>query len=323
MPEYIPSHTDEIYGPPANPPALDKVVFTIDHIHMGGAGIYSTADVVSFLVKNRIPVTVFMECSDPFNLCKIDKAHAKEIVELDPDLVSLGVHALPKGNSQENQSKRLHIINDVIAEITGSSAEVLSYHGAAAGPEPDIVFAGIQYARGIKPWLAAQEPNQLDTPVMSLRSVEAAFRYTKLRNKAGLSATLFVHSIELKNSLPQKKVFDAFVEQVKRQRLQALDYYSAMELDFSSKSSCLLKVFTNRQLSQNLYLGHVDGSGEVFQVAELQNFLNELGFDAGEVDGTYGMETSMAVLMYQVDNQLAGDGQVGIKTRESINAYCD
>jgi len=322
MPDYAPSYVDEIYGPSAVPPILDKIVFTIDHIHMGGPGIYSTYEIVEYLVKHKIPVAVFMECTDPVNLCKVDKLYAKKIYELDPDLVSLGVHALSKGNTQEDQSKRLHLINDVINDITGSESVILSYHGAWAGPEPGVVFEGIKYARGVKPWVAVQRFNRLDTPVMDLSSVNAAFKYIKLRNKAGLSATLFVHSVELQRIYPQKRVFDAIVKQVIDQRLQALDYHTAMAFDYSA-ANCPLRHFTNGYLSQNLYLGHIDGSGHVFQVAELQFFLNLLGYNAGMSDGAYGAKTSMAVLMYQVENDLKSDGQVGEKTRESMNAFCD
>ena len=73
MPDYAPSYVNDIYGPSATPPVLDKIVFTIDHIHMGGPGIYSTYEIVKYLVAHKIPVAVFMECTDPVNLCKFDK----------------------------------------------------------------------------------------------------------------------------------------------------------------------------------------------------------------------------------------------------------
>lgn len=324
MPEYAPSYVNDVYSSSVSSPILDKIVFTIDHIHMGGPGIYSTFDIVKHLVKNKIPVTVFIECSDPANLCKIDRIHAKAIYQLNPDFVSLGAHALPKGNTQKEQSKRLALVNDIINDITGSPSTILSYHGSGAGPEPGIIYDDIKFARGIKPWVAAQRLNPLDTPVMPLSSVNTAFRYTKLRNKAGLSATLFVHSVELRSFNPQKKVFDTFVSQVKQRKLQALKYSSAMKQDYSNKNilKCPLAHFTNNHVSQNLYVGHVDGSGSVFQVKQLQKFLNQLGYDIGTPDGVYGPETGMAIVMYQVDNGLTVDGQVGNKTRESINSFC-
>lgn len=325
MPIYVPSYVANItYGESANPPKLDKIVFTIDHIHRGGPGIYSTYDVVAHLVKLKIPVTIFMECTDPANLCRVDKKYAKDIYQLDPHLISLGVHALPKGHTQEEQSRRLHLINDSIEEITGLKSDILSYHGADAGPEPGITFENIKYARGINTWVAAQRPNKLDTPIMFLNSVDSAFKYTKLRNKAGLTATLFVHSVELRSQSRRKLVFDALIKQVIDRKLQALNYYSAMELDYSH-SRCPLKVFSNGNgfLLQNLYFGHRDGSGPVRQVRELQIFLNLLGYGAGETDGVYGSKTAMAVLLFQVDNNLPAYGQVGVRTRESINSFCD
>jgi len=323
MPIYIPSYIDNTsYGESANPPQLDKIVFTIDHIHIGGPGLYSTYDVVAHLVRHKIPVIIFMECTDPGNLCGVDKNHAKKIYELDPQLVSLGVHALPKGNTQEDQSKRLNLINDVIEEITGLRSNVLSYHGAGAGPELGISFENIKYARGINSWVAAHRPNKLDTPVMPLNSIEAALKYTKLRNNAGLTATLFTHTVELRSLSIQKIIFDTLIKQVVDQKLQALDYYSAMELDYSD-ARCPLRFFTDGFLSHNLYLGHIDGSGHITQVNELQFFMNLLGYNAGKTDGVYGPKTAMAVLIFQVDNMLPADGQVGTRTRESINTFCD
>lgn len=323
MPVYVPSYVDDIsYGESANPPRLDKIVFTIDHIHIGGPGLYSTYDVVAHLVKLKIPVTVFMECTDPANLCRIDKNNAKKIYELDPELVSLGVHALPKGHTQEQQKKRFHLINDVIQEITGKRSHILSYHGANAGPEEGIVFDGIKYGRGIRSWVAAQRPNKLDTPIMHLNSISSVFKYIKTRNNAGLTATLFVHTIELRSLTKLKIIFDTLIQQVVDQKLQAISYFLAMELDYSN-SRCPLRFFTDGFLSQNLYLGHTDNSGSIFQVNELQFFLNLLGYNAGETDGVYGPRTAMAVLIFQVDNNLPVDGQVGTQTRESINSFCD
>ena len=45
MPTYSLSHITEHYNHAANPPLLDRVVFTIDHFHQGGPGLYSTLDV--------------------------------------------------------------------------------------------------------------------------------------------------------------------------------------------------------------------------------------------------------------------------------------
>lgn len=288
MSNYSPSNVRLQYKPSANPPILDRVVFTIDHIHAGGKGLSSTFDVVKYLVKNEIPVAVFMECYDPKNFCKVDEKIAKKIYDLNPDLVTLGAHALSIGHTQKEQSERYNLICDVIKNITGKAPLVLSYHGKNAGSEKGITFKGIKFARGIKSWKAPQKDNPLDTPVMGLYKVKSAFNYIKLRNEIGLSATLFVHSAELKENSPQKQVFDTLVKEVKERRLQALDYYSAMIRDFDNDPKCSLAHFTNNELSQNLHAGHRDGKRGINQVSELQGFLNELGLYAGRVDGIFG-----------------------------------
>ncbi len=323
MPEYIQSNVRKKYISSANPPILDRVVFTIDHIHNGNSHVPSTLEVVRFLINKKIPVTVFMECKDPRNKCFIDQEEAQKIYNLNPDLITLGVHSLSIKNTQEKQSENLELINDVILNITGSRSTILSYHGKNAGPEPGIHYNNIIYARGINTWSAPEKDDPLNTPVMGLKTVKSAFEYIKRRNEYGLSATLFVHSVELRNGSPKKRVFDTLVKEVEERRLQALDYYSAMERDFSPNPECPLHFFTNSILNENLHKGHQDGKYGVSQVAELQAFLNEVGADAGEVDGIYGQNTEMAVLMYQIDKNLATlDGAVNDETRASINNYC-
>ncbi len=328
MPKYIPSNVRLHYKPSANPPMLDRVVFTIDHIHAGDRNLPSTYDVVKHLVENRIPVTIFMECTNPKGFCDVDKKSAREIYNLDPSLVTLGVHALHIGHTQDEQSERLGLLRNVIKEITGSYPKILSYHGKNAGPENGITFRGIKYARGIKPWLAVKKDNPLNTPVMALYKMKDVFKNIRLRNELGLSAAFFVHTNELTSSKPyNKRALDTLVKNVKEGRLQALDYYTAMERDFSSHPKCSLAHFKDNRLSQNLQKDHVDGKNGINQVSELQGFLNELGLDAGRVDGIFGKRTKMAVLMYQVDNNLTVNdsigGSVNKEVIDSINAYCN
>lgn len=338
MPDYVMSNVIKSYGFSANPPALDKVVFTIDHIHPGGSGLYSTLDVVKFLTSRQIPVTVFMQCTDPLNLCPADARNARSIYNLAPHLVSLGAHSLSPGHSQLSQRNNLSLIRNVISSITGADTRILSYHGRGAGPENGITYPGIVYARGIKShWSTAQQDNPLDTPVMGLNSVDAAFDYTRSRNLAGLSATLFVHSAELRNGSRKKRVFDTFIKEVSAQRLQALPYYSAMTDDYSTTTGTQpptptqpppnvicppLSHFTNGSITQNLRKHSQDGKNGVFQVAELQRFLNELGLGAGADDGIFGDNTKLAVIGYQILMGLTPDGIVGPNTKASINAFC-
>lgn len=336
MPTYIQSNVIKTYGFRANPPVLDKVVFTIDHIHHGGSGLYSTFDVVQFLVSRQIPVTVFIQCTDPLNLCPAERANANLIYDIAPHLVSLGAHSLSPRNSQLSQRNNLVLIQNVIADTTGLPSKILSYHGSGAGPESGISYSGIDYARGIKSSLMIQSNNPLDTPVMGLNSVNSAFNYAQLRNSAGLSATLFVHSAELRNGTTKKRVFDTFVKEVSAGRLQALPYYEAMSSDYPSDPAIPpdpviptnptpcppLSHFTNNILSQNLRKNNRDGRNGITQVAEFQRFLNELSLNAGVADGIFGNNTKLAAIGYQILKGLVPDGIVGANTRTSINAFC-
>ena len=341
MPTYNSEFVSDTYSFSANPPVLDKIVFTIDHIHKGGPGIYSTVDVVRHLVSKQIPVTVFLQCTDPANLCALDSRNAQDVFDLDPNLVSFGIHTLSRGKSQSDQNNNLDLISNMILNITGQSPVISSYHGANAGPENGITFNGVQYARGIhSQWTTVQVEDRLNTPVMGLNTVNQSFDYLRLRNQADLSATLFVHSAELKNGSNRKKVFDTLIKAVSDRNLQAIDYFRAMQVDFNSTTidpttptpptpepppsqPCPLRHFTDNRIIQFLRINSRDGVNGNFQVIELQRFLNELGLSAGNADGIFGVNTKLAVIGFQINNNLDADGIVGPNTRASINAYCD
>lgn len=236
MPTYQLSPVSQKYTNAANPPALDKVVFTIDHIHAGGHRVSSTYEVVKFLVDRKIPVTVFFQATSPSNNYEFDRKNARMIYNLAPHLVTLGVHPLPKGFNQSQHMVVFNLLNDIIEEITGKKSTVLSYHGSGAGPMPGISFPGIQYARGIGSSWSASGDNPLNTPVTVLNSVQRSFEYTTERNAAGLSSTLFVHSSELVPGSVRKEIFDSYISEVLSRRLQAVSYYDAMQADFKATS---------------------------------------------------------------------------------------
>lgn len=231
MPAYQLSNVRSVYQQTSNTPRLDRVVFTLDHIHGGHASISSTKEVVRCLTARNIPVVVFFQNRNPANP-DTDKQDAQEIYALAPHLVSLGVHSLSKGNSQAKQRSNLDVLNGVIKDITGKKSQIMSYHGAGAGPEPGIHYPGIKYARGIQSAWAVGADNPLETPVMPLNNVSRAFEYTQTRNAAGLTATLFVHTGELAPGSVKRRVFDTFVKEVQARRLQAMHYFQAMESDF-------------------------------------------------------------------------------------------
>ncbi|HFC91527.1 MAG TPA: hypothetical protein ENJ51_01805 [Leucothrix mucor] len=234
MATYQLSSIQKTYKFSANPPVLDKVVFTIDHIHAGDHHLSSTYEVVKFLTDHGIPITVFIQATNPSNDYEFDRSNARLIYNLAPHLVTLGVHPLPKGHSQAQQRDTLNIINRIIQDITRKRPITLSYHGSGAGPMLGISFPGIQFARGIHHTWAVNSDNRLDTPVMPLVSVSRAYEYIHERNNARLSATLFVHSTELRHGSRQRRVFDTLVRDVIQHRLQALPYLQAMQQDFRS-----------------------------------------------------------------------------------------
>ena len=243
MPAYRLSNVQTKYTHASNPPVLDKVVFTLDHIHAGNHHVCSTYEVVKYLVDHGISVTVFIipfpvnkwgfiRMTNPSNNYAFDRNNAQLIYDLDRQRVTLGVHPKPAGNSQQEQTKQLNIINGIIQDVMGRKSTILSYHGHRAGPEPGIRFAGIQYARGIINYWSIGTGNPLNTPVIPFNSVTRAFEEVHTRSEAGLSSTIFVHSQELTNGSTKKRVFDSFVKEVMQRRLQAVPYLQAMQQDF-------------------------------------------------------------------------------------------
>lgn len=240
---YQPSRVSMTYQHTANPPRLDKIAVTIDHVHAGNSSVCSTYELVRYLVHRNIPVTVFIQATSPGNNYELDKTNARLIHQLNHRLVTLGVHPLSRGHSQVQQLETFNVISQIIQEATGSKPKVLSYHGHRAGPEAGIIYPGIQYARGIH----SQDgrAKAINTPVMPASSVTNAFNYIKRRNEAGLSATFFTHSVELKNGSAKKRVFDNLVKQVMAQRLHAMPYIEAMQQDFNGATA------TNPASNQN------------------------------------------------------------------------
>lgn len=53
-------------------------------------------------------------------------------------------------------------------------------------------------------------------------------------------------------------------------------------------------------------------------VKDIQTKLNEKGYDAGAVDGIFGILTANAVKKFQTDNGLISDGIVGVKTAAKL-----
>jgi hypothetical protein len=237
MPIYTLSNTQERYLNSANPPVLDKVVFTIDHIHAGNFEISSTYEVVKFLTDAGIPVTVFFQVTNPSHNYEFDRNNARLIYGLAPHLVTLGVHPLPKGNTAAKQLEVFNVISGIIKDVTGKKPLVLSYHGSGAGPMSGIIFSGIKYARGIGSAWAQGGDDRLNTPVMVMNSIKRSFDYTIERNAAALSSTLFVHTQELAPNLLKKSIFDTYVKEVIARRLQAVPYYEAMLADFKDSPS--------------------------------------------------------------------------------------
>lgn len=237
MATYRLSNVTDQYNFAARPPTLDRVTFTIDHIHAGNGGSSSTYEVVKFLVDRNIPVVVFIQATNPSNNYEYDRDNARLIYQLAPHLVTLGVHPLPRGNSQANQNRVHIIIRNIIKDVTGAFPATLSYHGAGAGPMPGITFSGIKYARGILSAWAAGTDDRLNTPVMSMNSVSSAFEYTSQRNAAGLSSTLFLHTSELREGTIKKKIFDTFIQAIVSRKIQAVPYITAMNVDFNASST--------------------------------------------------------------------------------------
>lgn len=88
---------------------------------------------------------------------------------------------------------------------------------------------------------------------------------------------------------------------------------------------CALRYFTNNEITEYLQKGYADTNkgGTKTQVAQLQRFLDAIGFDPNGIDGIFGSGTENAVKDYQRSKSLYADGKVGANTRNSINNTCN
>jgi peptidoglycan hydrolase-like protein with peptidoglycan-binding domain len=53
-------------------------------------------------------------------------------------------------------------------------------------------------------------------------------------------------------------------------------------------------------------------------VKDLQTYLNTHSYNCGTIDGVYGRKTKTTVILFQLANQLKGDGVVGPITRSKL-----
>ncbi len=67
---------------------------------------------------------------------------------------------------------------------------------------------------------------------------------------------------------------------------------------------------------RNLYLSHPMLRGD--DVAELQLRLGSMGFDAGRVDGIFGLDTAEAVKEFQLNSGLVADAVCGLETTAAL-----
>lgn len=252
---------------------LAKVAFTIDHIHDGNHWVMSTYDQVKNLVEKNIPVTVFLQATDPSDNYNNDKTNAKKIYDISPKLVTLGIHTLPRTASEKQQTENITTLREIIHDVTGTPPSVLSYHGPGAASDPNInlQLQDIRFARGIMSVWGASSGNPLDTPVITLKSVNRAFASIHERHSAGLSSTLFVHSAELTAGSTKKAIFDALIEAVLQGRLQAISYLKAMQNDFgesetnTDKQSLQLSAVTRgdrKPINVNFHIKNIDNGKE-------------------------------------------------------------
>jgi pimeloyl-ACP methyl ester carboxylesterase len=92
-------------------------------------------------------------------------------------------------------------------------------------------------------------------------------------------------------------------------------------------TACPLRHFQNSdyEITEDLERGQgdKDQGGSKTQIRQLQEFLNEVGFDPNGIDGLFGPGTESAVKAFQKSEGLTADGKVGHNTRRAINESCD
>lgn len=103
------------------------------------------------------------------------------------------------------------------------------------------------------------------------------------------------------------------------------NYYNFETNRGNTSSTCPpLEHFTpNKRIVQYLQRPYVDGYDGIYQVSELQKFLNAVQGKNMATDGIFGPQTEVAVKEFQVLFGLTADGKVGKQTRARINSICN
>lgn len=124
---------------------------------------------------------------------------------------------------------------------------------------------------------------------------------------------------ELLNTSLYKKVLAGSSYEDQMKQVKACGYMTSI----TEVNTCL-------SIIRQYNLAQYDGAAEVKYVTlkigsrgqdviYLQQVLTDKGYGVGNIDGIFGSKTLEAVKAYQVENNLAVDGIVGVKTWESLN----
>lgn len=96
--------------------------------------------------------------------------------------------------------------------------------------------------------------------------------------------------------------------------------HTAVVLTSGSKASAAPEPEKEPEKEKEYALGErlLKNGCEGADVAELQSYLNQLGYDSGDVDGEFGDNTEQAVEQFQWTNKLEADGKYGAKTHAAL-----
>lgn len=210
-----------------------RVSITIDHLGVGTSlstqsliqQTYNTAPTVHF--------TVFVMCTDKTDCCRGALQEARNIYQLNPKLVRLGVHTLPMmGDSQACELEQFHntaLLHSGLSKIMGSKYISLSYHGSSAGSSTDKVIPCylekyIRYARTIKEDTGGEYEALFIPIVYDSSSIERAKAIIERNWKQCRTTTFFFHSHQLVGPTQQSCLFDLVVNGIRRGEYESFPF---------------------------------------------------------------------------------------------------
>jgi hypothetical protein len=235
-----------------------------------------------------------------------------------PLLTSLVLYYLSEENNEGiftsaiiNAGQSVHWTNFTKEETKPSGTEITYYFRTGDSPIIDSSWSVWSLSNGtitspenqyiqIK---AVLESIDESTPILHSITINYEIK-TKRNTSSGSSASSrYINLLNMGNDQAANELLNLYPNQI----IPVI----ALKAPETENTNQILQLNRNLKLTKPLTKGN--------DVKELQNYLNQKGYNSGNADGIFGPKTKGAVIQFQLENGLVGDGIVGLLTKAKLN----